>query len=190
MSTRKPQSFTIEYSGLVNMLKSECGICKGYNPRTDTGEHPQVESFLALWDTGATGSVITKNVVDKLGLIPTGFTKVYHANGDCTVNTYLINILLPNKVGFHSLRVTEGVLNGADVLIGMDIIARGDFAISNSNGKTKFTFQIPATHDFDFVKEEITKAHTPIVTSKVPGRNDPCTCGSGKKFKHCCGKDN
>lgn len=21
--------------------------------------------------------------------------------------------------------------------------------------------------------------------SKV-GRNDPCTCGSGKKFKHCC----
>jgi preprotein translocase subunit SecA len=20
------------------------------------------------------------------------------------------------------------------------------------------------------------------------GRNDPCTCGSGKKFKHCCGK--
>jgi hypothetical protein len=18
------------------------------------------------------------------------------------------------------------------------------------------------------------------------GRNDPCTCGSGKKFKHCC----
>ena len=21
------------------------------------------------------------------------------------------------------------------------------------------------------------------------GRNDPCPCGSGKKFKHCCGKD-
>jgi uncharacterized protein YecA (UPF0149 family) len=20
------------------------------------------------------------------------------------------------------------------------------------------------------------------------GRNDPCTCGSGKKFKKCCGK--
>ena len=20
------------------------------------------------------------------------------------------------------------------------------------------------------------------------GRNDPCHCGSGKKFKHCCGK--
>ncbi|MGL6105147.1 SEC-C metal-binding domain-containing protein [Romboutsia sp.] len=20
------------------------------------------------------------------------------------------------------------------------------------------------------------------------GRNDPCTCGSGKKYKKCCGK--
>jgi hypothetical protein len=22
--------------------------------------------------------------------------------------------------------------------------------------------------------------------SKRTGRNDPCPCGSGKKFKHCC----
>jgi len=26
------------------------------------------------------------------------------------------------------------------------------------------------------------------VAKKVPGRNDPCPCGSGKKYKHCCGK--
>lgn len=25
-------------------------------------------------------------------------------------------------------------------------------------------------------------------TSAKLGRNEPCTCGSGKKFKHCCGK--
>ena len=24
---------------------------------------------------------------------------------------------------------------------------------------------------------------------KQPGRNDPCPCGSGKKYKHCCGKN-
>ena len=24
---------------------------------------------------------------------------------------------------------------------------------------------------------------------KEPGRNDLCPCGSGKKYKHCCGKD-
>ena len=29
---------------------------------------------------------------------------------------------------------------------------------------------------------------TPIVRDKMPGRNDPCPCGSGKKFKNCHGK--
>jgi len=24
--------------------------------------------------------------------------------------------------------------------------------------------------------------------SKKTGRNDPCPCGSGKKYKKCCGK--
>ena len=28
----------------------------------------------------------------------------------------------------------------------------------------------------------------PIVTEKLPGRNDPCPCGSGKKFKNCHGR--
>ena len=27
-----------------------------------------------------------------------------------------------------------------------------------------------------------------IVKGKKIGRNEPCTCGSGKKYKHCCGK--
>jgi SWIM/SEC-C metal-binding protein len=32
-----------------------------------------------------------------------------------------------------------------------------------------------------------TKAgHLPAVSTKV-GRNEPCPCGSGKKYKHCCG---
>jgi len=26
---------------------------------------------------------------------------------------------------------------------------------------------------------------TPDKTSKKPGRNDPCPCGSGKKYKRC-----
>jgi len=28
----------------------------------------------------------------------------------------------------------------------------------------------------------------PIRKDKMPGRNDPCPCGSGKKFKNCHGK--
>lgn len=34
--------------------------------------------------------------------------------------------------------------------------------------------------------EEINK---PVVKGKKIGRNDPCPCGSGKKYKNCCGKN-
>ena len=31
--------------------------------------------------------------------------------------------------------------------------------------------------------------NTGFRAKKVPGRNDPCPCGSGKKYKQCCGKN-
>ncbi len=32
------------------------------------------------------------------------------------------------------------------------------------------------------------KASGTVVKGKKIGRNDPCPCGSGKKYKHCCGR--
>ena len=32
-------------------------------------------------------------------------------------------------------------------------------------------------------------AAQPSRTSRKPGRNEPCPCGSGKKYKHCCGRN-
>ncbi|MFW6237655.1 MAG: SEC-C metal-binding domain-containing protein, partial [Halanaerobiales bacterium] len=32
------------------------------------------------------------------------------------------------------------------------------------------------------------KKHTTVVKPDEPGRNDPCPCGSGKKYKRCCGR--
>ncbi len=42
----------------------------------------------------------------------------------------------------------------------------------------------------DIPKESKEVTHTPVVNNgpKV-GRNDPCPCGSGKKYKNCCGKN-
>ncbi len=34
---------------------------------------------------------------------------------------------------------------------------------------------------------ELSLKSAPVVLGKQPGRNDPCPCGSGKKFKKCCG---
>ena len=37
-------------------------------------------------------------------------------------------------------------------------------------------------------KKEDKAPATPIINKKNVNRNDPCPCGSGKKFKKCCGK--
>lgn len=83
------------------------------------------------------------------------------------------------------------IAGNTDILIGMDIITLGDFAITNVGGKTVFSFRTPSTKMIDYV-EEINKSMSSKSLerslSKKVGRNDPCPCGSGKKYKHCHGK--
>ncbi len=38
------------------------------------------------------------------------------------------------------------------------------------------------------IKKEPPQKKQAVVAGKKVGRNDPCPCGSGKKYKHCCGK--
>jgi len=39
-----------------------------------------------------------------------------------------------------------------DVVIGMDVIGKGDLAVTNLNDKTTFTFRIPSEEEIDFSK--------------------------------------
>ena len=53
-------------------------------------------------------------------------------------------------------------------------------------------YTLPEWNDLldDVKRAEITKEYKKsktVVKEKVPGRNDPCPCGSGKKYKKCCG---
>jgi len=49
-------------------------------------------------------------------------------------------------------------------------------------------------HDDDYISPKDWMANLgvtmPIIAEKKPGRNDPCPCGSGKKYKNCCGRGN
>jgi len=38
-----------------------------------------------------------------------------------------------------------------------------------------------------FVGGEASATKQPVLSQKKAGRNDPCPCGSGKKYKKCCG---
>jgi len=39
------------------------------------------------------------------------------------------------------------------LLIGMDIIGLGDFAVTNTNDKTTFSFRIPSVQEIDFIPD-------------------------------------
>lgn len=42
-------------------------------------------------------------------------------------------------------------------------------------------------YDLNVHRVEALTPRTPIRAEAVPGRNDPCSCGSGRKYKKCCG---
>ncbi|SPF43691.1 conserved hypothetical protein [Candidatus Sulfopaludibacter sp. SbA4] len=79
------------------------------------------------------------------------------------------------------------LLGGIDAIIGMDILGLGDFAVTHHSGNTTFSFCCPSRKEIDFAAEiKSNQKIVPAISSKV-GRNDPCPCGSGKKYKKCHG---
>ena len=124
-----------------------------------TPEHgtpaPRSIPFTALWDTGAVQSVITQRVVDDCRLTPIAPETLHGVSGPMLTDAYLVNVALPGGIVFPEMPVVRGAfIVGADVLIGMDIINQGDFAITHPGGKTKFTFRVPSQADIDFVEED------------------------------------
>lgn len=107
----------------------------------------------ALWDTGATNSCVSADVVSRLGLDATGKLPMLTPSGKDVVNTYLVDIILPNDVPISDLMVCDSKIGnqGIGMLIGMDIINRGDFVVSNYQGKTVFSFRMPSESVMDFV---------------------------------------
>jgi len=156
VKTRKNPSFrafTTSGKGLLRVLRTKVEITAGFDPnKTLANKQPSFKTFTAIWDTGATNSVITEKVVDQCGLKPTGMTRIRHADGEVRAEVYHVNIGLPNKVAFPNVRVTKLRLAGSDALIGMDIINYGDFAVTNTEGQTVFSFRIPSIQHIDFVK--------------------------------------
>jgi SWIM/SEC-C metal-binding protein len=69
----------------------------------------------------------------------------------------------------------------------------------HSEEKAKYVAETCAEHGWHYIigfetdkpedisdLERMLNPPSPIVSEKV-GRNEPCSCGSGKKYKKCCG---
>lgn len=175
-------SMTLKATGLTNVLITDVTVLM-----PDVFETPY--NTRGIWDTGATGTVITQKVVDALQLQPTGYTTVHTAGGIVDSPTFLVDVVLHSGIRITELNVTLGKLyDSVDLLLGMDIITLGDFSVTNFNGNSCMSFRIPSLHQIDYVEEFNRQAHTPVVAEPKIGRNNPCYCGSGKKHKHCHGK--
>lgn len=199
MNSVPPRYFKTSYNCHTRSLMAVVDVGAAFAPHR--GERPPpLQRFNALWDTGATATVITRELVNKLSLQPMGAVETHGVHGAQICNTYLISMMFPTAAGFCELQVTEGILKGFDVLIGMDVISHGDFLVTNHNGKTELHFQMPSQGLAGLVQTCNGIAHAngaqptppvknqPIRAPDKPGRNDPCHCGSGKKFKHCHGR--
>lgn len=188
------KAFTTSSRVRRNVLRNEVYITKAFNPTAISKPiSPQslaAKKYIAIWDTGATNTIITQKVVNDCGLKPIGMAQLNTANDKRDSLVYLVAIFLPNQVFIPELSVTEAtVTSDAEILIGMDIMGNGDFAVTHKDNKTVFSFRMPSLERIDFTKQEPPKAEAQI-TKQLPkvGRNDPCPCGSGKKYKKCCGR--
>jgi hypothetical protein len=182
------QALTIKHSGFANRIITAVSISAAFDPRNPPAIPPRQISTSALWDTGASRSAITPAVVADLALIPVGTEVVNHFGGSSTKPTYLVNLYLPNAVGFAGIVVTECQQTAHfGFILGMEIIARGDLSITNFANQTWVSFRVPSMGGIDYVQEANKIQFAGI------GRNDPCPCGkrdpAGKplKYKKCHG---
>lgn len=180
-------ALTIHKEKVVDTITSPITVSK---PNT-------VENYVAtkaIWDTGATNSVITASLAMSLGLSPITKTTVRGVHGTQEANVYFIHVTLNNKQISLNLLVTECLELSPDdsigMLIGMDVITQGDFCISNYGGKTTMTFRVPTLEKIDYVAEinennKMVWKHEVNISHHLP---DKCPCGSGKMYKNCHGK--
>ena len=144
-------AFTLKSNGILDTLITDTLVFSNAR-NSDIPYTPKL--WKGLWDTGASKSSITQKIVDDLNLTPIGNATISTANGIVTVNTYFVNIGLPNRVTIRDVLVSCADLgDDIDILIGMDIIRHGDFLITNTNNKTTFSFRTPSVKEIDYVAE-------------------------------------
>ena len=137
--------FTEKYTKIENRLLNKVVLCA----------NEIVDQALAQWDTGATNTCISEEIAKKYNLKPISYAQSKTPSGKLTSPIYFIDIVLNNEVVFTNWAVMGSKIGeqGIDILIGMDVISKGDFAISNYNGTTQFSFRIPSQEHVDYKAE-------------------------------------
>ena len=173
------------YDSIKNVLITDAEV-----ENTLTGEKIETK---AIWDTGATNTSITKRLAAAINLKKFSKAEIRGVHGTKEVPVFYAKVTLQNKSISLEIPITgcDELSNDGSVglLIGMDIISKGDFCVSNYQGKTTMTFRTPSVECTDYA-QEVTEAnkYLRIYESRKKHGNEKCPCGSNKLFKNCHGK--
>lgn len=132
------------FNEIVEAIIVECYVVMPEGTVDEKGDRRYCKLENAVWDTGATNSIISSDVVDALGLKPTGKSSISSFSGIVETCIYTVDLCFDNGYKIEGLEVMSGDYCDYDMLIGMDVINRGEFAISTFGGKTSFCFRMPA----------------------------------------------
>lgn len=136
--------FNDMYDGVTNVILTPVLVCDA----VDMSSKAEIQSVFrteeAMWDTGATNSLISMDVVEKLGLKPYGKCLVSDNSTVEERDTYKVHMVLPTGQSALNVECMLTLSDDYDVVIGMDIITQGDFAISNAEGKSLFSYRRPS----------------------------------------------
>jgi len=99
-------------------------------------------------------SAITPEIRDKLKAETIYRKKIAAIHTTKEVDVVYVTIELPNRVFKQTIEAAVcDMAPNSKMLIGMDIISLGDFALSNGNDQTLFSFAVPPFKDkIDFSK--------------------------------------
>ena len=103
----------------------------------------------ALWDTGSTESLISEKIVKMIEPILKNKSKYVTRDVVIECKTYAVSLSLSDEITFRDVLMKKADLSdkNVDIIIGMDIISRGDFEIRNYNNLVEFAFRIPQKNE-------------------------------------------
>ena len=98
-----------------------------------------IRIYKALWDTGATETLVSSKIITELNLEQTGEVEVSTINGTINSKRHGCGLLLENHSKSINIQPAEfSHRKECDVIIGMDIIQHGLFILN----KGEFSFII------------------------------------------------
>lgn len=93
-----------------------------------------IKIYKALWDTGATETLISSKIITELNLEKTEEVEVLTINGTINTKRYGCGLLLENHSKSINIQPAEfSNRKEFDVIIGMDIIQYGLFILNKGN---------------------------------------------------------